>query len=320
MVNSVNLHGRHRETTAALPPGDVLVVSGDFIDRHAPRKERKALARDFNAWLGELALEYEARIVVLGNHDIAFKGMSADEIGQALDNATHYLQDSDTIVAPFGLRVWGSPWTSASRSHMFGEPDAAARASRWQTCPEDVDVIVTHMPPAGILDLASNGRSGSDYECRVCGKVHPAWRRHWGDAALRERVLASSARLHLFGHVHQYGAHSEVRDGTTFVNAAFDMIPHAAVIELAYTARVQETIDGFSLVASQFAPWMHLEHASSGLVVDVDYGQTDDGARVVLYRKRRARKRHWANQLTGAIDPPGLVVDRAAVGFCSDTE
>ena len=64
----------------------------------------------------------------------------------------------------------------------------------------DTDLLVTHGPPKGILDLTPRGE--------------PV-----GCEELREAVRRVKPRLHVFGHIHHaYGRH--VVDGTRFVNAS----------------------------------------------------------------------------------------------------
>ena len=79
--------------------------------------------------------------------------------------------------------------------------------------PSDVDVLVTHEPPAMILD-ESNGT-------------------HWGNVAIRNKVLQVKPKYHLFGHAHDaYG--TEKHEGVIFSNASslddFYMMRHKPVL------------------------------------------------------------------------------------------
>ena len=66
--------------------------------------------------------------------------------------------------------------------------------------PHDTDILITHIPPQEILDLARNGE-------------------HWGCYLLRQRVEDLNLRFHCFGHVHHsYGQQDHM--GITFYNAA----------------------------------------------------------------------------------------------------
>jgi hypothetical protein len=82
----------------------------------------------------------------------------------------------------------------------FTEPMRRLRR-RWDLIPDDTDVLVTHMPPLGILDLASEKLPVKcpalfrlstallpPSTCSTCRFVHPG-REHWGCPALRDAVL-----------------------------------------------------------------------------------------------------------------------------------
>ena len=66
--------------------------------------------------------------------------------------------------------------------------------------PKDTDVLITHGPPAGILDQTYEGQ-------------------HVGCADLRRYVSMIKPKVHIFGHIHEsYGR--EKKEGTVFVNAS----------------------------------------------------------------------------------------------------
>ena len=70
----------------------------------------------------------------------------------------------------------------------------------WDQLPSQVDLLVTHCPPAGILDLNAEKKSaGSQY--------------------LRDKVVAIKPKYHIFGHIHE-SAGMVKRWGTTFLNVA----------------------------------------------------------------------------------------------------
>jgi hypothetical protein len=95
-----------------------------------------------------------------------------------------YLQDSSrSLRFKTGrvLHLYGSPWT---RKHGTSAFEYLRGVDKWtKTIPEGTDVLITHMPPFGHLDLDGIG----------------------DEKLLREvrRVLPS---LHVFGHIHaSYG-------------------------------------------------------------------------------------------------------------------
>lgn len=179
-------HELHRE--AEVPEGDILIHAGDFtMFSHSLR----AIA-DFNEWLGELP--HLHKLVVPGNHELF---LEADHSRRSiLSNAIVLLNEGTTVE---GLRIWGSPVTPLYGG-AFGLSSPEDRRRLYAQIPEDIDVLVTHGPPYGILD--SSPDSGMHSGCR----------------ALFDAVMRVRPKLHVFGHVH--GAHGIfVTDQTTFVNA-----------------------------------------------------------------------------------------------------
>lgn len=178
------LHGRLR-----VPAGDVLVHAGDFS--MAGRADE---IEQFDRWLG--TLPHAHKVVVAGNHDFLFERDPA-RARALLRNAT-YLQDSLTEIG--GLRIWGSPWQPWFFDWAFNLARGPELAARWALVPDAVDVLVTHGPPAEILD-----RTASDEDV--------------GCADLARALERIRPRLHVFGHIHEGYGRVE-RDGTTYVNAS----------------------------------------------------------------------------------------------------
>jgi len=99
----------------------------------------------------------------------------------------------------------------------------------WQCIPDDIDVIITHGPPKGILDSSRNPQDVLEF----CG-----------DKALLNHVRRVHPKYHIFGHVHNFedciNQGIRIVEDITFVNAScvtdrkFDQGPssHGVVIEL----------------------------------------------------------------------------------------
>lgn len=78
--------------------------------------------------------------------------------------------------------------------------DSAEIAAVWSKIPDDTDVLITHGPPANILDATSHG-------ARV------------GCPRLLSQVKRIKPSLHVFGHIHE--AYGSLTEGSTiFVNAS----------------------------------------------------------------------------------------------------
>lgn len=179
-------HELHRELV--VPDGDMLIHAGDFTFF----SHRRRMIQDFNDWLGELPHTY--KVVIPGNHEGLFEREPA--VRDEITNARLLINESAMIG---GHLVWGSPVTPP-----FGGAftlNAPERANLYAGIPHNVEILVTHTPPFGALD------------------VPPDSTEHAGCSELGQVVNHLSPRLHVFGHIH--GAYGRlVAGGTTFVNAA----------------------------------------------------------------------------------------------------
>jgi Icc-related predicted phosphoesterase len=178
-----NLHDR-----IAIPDGDVLIHAGDMTNTGS--LEEIAACIEFLA-----ALPHRHKVVIAGNHDFAFQREPA-AVAEIVWAVT-YLQDAAAEIG--GLRFWGSPWQPWFFDWAFNLERGAAIRAKWDLIPDGVDVLITHGPPLGHLDLTDNGRSV-------------------GCADLLDAVHRVRPRLHVFGHIHEaYGVTAQ--RGTKFVNA-----------------------------------------------------------------------------------------------------
>lgn len=215
-------HLRHTEHKLKIPDGDVLIHAGD-LTIGGNYQEIVAAGR----WLK--SLPHAQKVVIAGNHDFLFQ-KDRHTAQQALDAEGEllYLQDSVTgLVGPQGgILVYGSPWTPHFYDWAFqltreGEaadskyPDAT---KHWKGIPENVQILVTHGPPYGTLDVVTRRQfkwvPGK-------GEVMDAYPQKTGDEALARRIHElPSLRLHVFGHIHPGYGKVVDGNGTVFVNAS----------------------------------------------------------------------------------------------------
>lgn len=180
----------------SLPDGDVLVHAGD-----ATKRGTLTELQHFGEQLAALRARFSAIIFAPGNHDFVCEREPA--ASRAALAAATVLCDEATTVA--GVRVYGSPWQPWFFGWAFNFPrddgGEVARAT-WARIPLDVELLLTHGPPHGILDRTILGESV-------------------GCTALRDRLPSLNAlRLHVFGHIHEaYGTATDAR-GVRYVNAS----------------------------------------------------------------------------------------------------
>jgi Icc-related predicted phosphoesterase len=211
-----------------VPDGDVLVHCDDLTFRGTQEETAAELA-----WLN--AQPHEHIIVVAGNHDWFFEKNAPDRfrgwdlkprvsVDEMLDKfpALTYLQDQAVTID--GVKFYGAPWQppfcgwafnmAGEGFDSYGMPSTYAVSERhpnppdvWAKIPDDTNVLITHGPPRGILD--SNSANPNDP------------RQNFGCVALRARIAGlRNLKLHVFGHIHGPGSHTEVHDGVTFGNCA----------------------------------------------------------------------------------------------------
>lgn len=200
-----DLHGEFPQ----LEGGDLLIVGGDWCFNDSENN-----LRQFEGWLlSNGSAKYNKTVVIAGNHDNAaceFKKYGLTPYLQELPSIT-YLCDSgttvehleyicDSVLGPEEpiyikkrLKIWGSPWTKTfpginPHCCAFTVDTDEELAQKWALIPDDIDILVTHCPPLGILDFAK--RNG-----------------HVGSKSLSEKARSlPNLKLFVWGHIHEaYG-------------------------------------------------------------------------------------------------------------------
>ena len=103
-----------------------------------------------------------------------------------------------------GLKIGGVRGVKYHRGRWSDELDAAEFDARVRRLPPDLDVLLTHAPPEGILDAIPGESIGS-----------PSLRGY----VARHDPAAPPLKAHLFGHIHEAKGRLEL-GGTVFSNAA----------------------------------------------------------------------------------------------------
>ncbi|KAF5027343.1 hypothetical protein F66182_544 [Fusarium sp. NRRL 66182] len=175
-----------------VPDGDLLLHAGDLTN-HGSFEELQAQLD----WLA--SLPHRHKVVIAGNHDrlldpeyvARFPDRICEYEGQArADLEWHHLiyLNRTSKMLEFGqrrLNIYGSPWTPQFGTFAFQYPPI--RDIWTGAIPEGTDVVLTHGPPKGYLDLRGKG----------CPHL------------MRE-VARARPRALVFGHVHAGHGREEV--------------------------------------------------------------------------------------------------------------
>jgi Icc-related predicted phosphoesterase len=185
-----------------IPDGDILVHCGDFTLAGSINE-----VVDFADWFGKLP--HPEKIVISGNHE---RCISEERIlGEKIFTHSHYLDNSSIEID--GLKFYGSPWTPSFRQMRegLGFYKHHMSASSYGHIPRDTDVLITHGPPAFILDEPYSGAE------------------HVGCGYLLNKVTKLDPKVHAFGHIHEaYGIKKGYKPSdcdTTFINCS--LIDHS---------------------------------------------------------------------------------------------
>jgi Icc-related predicted phosphoesterase len=178
-------HKKHRQAT--IPTCDILIHAGDFCSF---QREDAETLEDVDIWFAESPAKHV--VCIGGNHDFMLQSREF--------RFAHAIFLEDSAVEVEGLSIYGSPWVPDLSGFAYYADEEMLR-EKWMAIPAGIDILITHTPPYGILDVPSSGgvRLGCPH--------------------LKEELKRIQPRLHVFGHVHAgHGAHGGRM--TQFINAA----------------------------------------------------------------------------------------------------
>jgi Icc-related predicted phosphoesterase len=209
-------HSLQNNMMHQIPDGDVLVHAGDISNRGGERD-----VTEFIHWFQNIK-GFDSKIFIAGNHDHCFERVNLPHHKGDYDWLNHlmspenlsqsdvtYLEDSFiTIETPeFSrpIKFYGSPLQPWFYDWAFNLPRLGDELDKkWSMVPDDTDVLITHSPPNGVLDLVNNFRQPN---------------RNVGCESLRFHMERIKPALNVFGHIHEgYGV--TYLDDTLYVNAS----------------------------------------------------------------------------------------------------
>lgn len=193
-----------------LPDGDILVHSGDALSRGTLTEFTRFINK-----MGNLAQKkYEKVIYTPGNHDIITEENESLAKQMCAERGVIYLNDSGIKIDDFNF--WGSAVTPRFHDWAWNRDLEQDRHNRethylpfkaiqdhWDLIPDDTNVLITHGPPKGFLDIS------------VYSGVH------CGCPQLLEKISnLKNLKYHVFGHIHNWHGIYDLGNGTKLVNAS----------------------------------------------------------------------------------------------------
>jgi len=163
-------HSQHR--SLHIPVVDIIIHAGDACE---DGDEEQLM--DFFDWFSELPIQY--KIFLAGNHDLIFD-LEPERAKEMIPDNVIFLENEGIMIENvqfFGLVA--RPWMHEVIP-----------------IPENIDMLISHGAPQGILDENS------------------------GCSILRKMVETKKPKIHLFGHIHSVGCNCINQNSTTFYNVA----------------------------------------------------------------------------------------------------
>lgn len=185
-------HKLHQQVL--IPNGDILIYAGDMCSSGSEKSARK-----FITWFSNRP--HKHKVMIAGNHDRCFELPNTKQIlkQSAKENNVIYLEHEPATIE--GLNFFGSPYQPEFCNWAFNVPRGGRLARLWNQIPDNTDILITHSPPYGILDVVESGA-------------------HVGCSDLRTRINnLPNLKLNVFGHIHfSYG--KKIHNNVTYVNAS----------------------------------------------------------------------------------------------------
>ena len=192
-------HTKHKQLD--LPGGDLLIHAGDIMNSGYEKRD----IHEFCKWFE--AQDYEHKIFIAGNHDRMFENHPLESNTIVNNYDVTYLQDEQLDLwdeEDQQLVIYGTPWQPEFCNWAFNLPRAGKELEeKWNVIPKDTDILITHGPPQGHLDISGPPHNEGNLGCEL----------------LRVKVDEQPPKIHVFGHIHgSYGY--KFHNGTHFINAS----------------------------------------------------------------------------------------------------
>jgi len=207
-----DLHGHLPE----VPDCDVLCIAGDIgrgdIDPHVDAAWWTNTVDGFLHWLHELRRRNIVVIGVAGNHDFIL-----EHHGHKFADLLPWIYLQDESIELGGVKFHGTPWQRWQGGWAFNSPEVDPGEEflreKFALIPDDTDVLIAHVPPAGFHDRVGRSNVGS--------------------IALNRRIEQICPTLAVYGHIH-HGYGVEQVDTGEYQRVTLANVSHTAVVDGRY--------------------------------------------------------------------------------------
>lgn len=176
-----------------IPECDLLISAGDYSFHGT-----EAVVKAFHLWLNKQPAKHI--ISVQGNHELWVEDNfeEAKELVFDIAPKIHFIQESSLEIE--GIKIHCSAITPFFCNWAWNRERGEEIRKHWDKIPNDIQILITHGPRHGILDLTPNGE-------RV------------GCKDLGQKIdQLKHLKLHVFGHVHGSSGEKSF-NGVQYLNA-----------------------------------------------------------------------------------------------------
>lgn len=203
-----DIHGFHEDLRFYKHKYDYVFITGDITNSKDTTINREELD-SFLVWLYNHKENVRNDIIIVpGNHDVSIERL----------NLKNYIESygfkcliHEEYKLENGKKVFGSPYTPTFGKNWAYNRDRSKLSNYWNDIPEDTEILLTHGPPKGILDISYRKEDNHIERC--------------GDKSLMNKIdNLPRLRYHMFGHIHDckdimnYGIFT--RNNIWFMNGA----------------------------------------------------------------------------------------------------
>jgi calcineurin-like phosphoesterase family protein len=193
-----------------LPGGDLLIHAGDATCSGSRRE-----LGEFITWFA--TLPYAHKIWTPGNHCRSLERHMDDYRVMCEDRGITLLHDSGIEID--GVKIWGSGVSlTFGKNWAFNRDRGPEITKHWDLIPKDTEILITHSPPAAILDLVPDGTHAGCYDL------------------YRAICQLPSLKLNVFGHLHRQGQQTALLN-PNFHGDQVILFVNAAVLDDCYSFR-----------------------------------------------------------------------------------